>query len=205
MASNPKWFQDRLRDKRLSQRSLAKLLNMDASSLSLLIHGKRRMRVEQAAEIARLLGVPVSDVMRQAGADIRETSGTPVAASSIPIVGWADDSGRAKLDWSTTANRYDLESGFPPTAVAIQWRTAQTRASIWDGWLMITLPPREPESGEMMDRYCVVGIKGTGETLIRTVRRGYTPGRFTLLDVLNDPIHDADVAWFAPILSIKPV
>jgi transcriptional regulator with XRE-family HTH domain len=200
---NYKWFNDRIRDKKLSQRAFAKLLNMDPSSLSLLLHGKRRMRVEQAAEIARLLGVPVADVMRHGGATIARTGETHGPAS-LPVVGWVDGENRAKLDWSKTDHRVEVEGGFPPTAVALQYRTAQTRADLYDGWIAVTLPPREPDTEAMLDRHCLVGIAATGEAVIRTVRRGYTPGRYTLLDIFAEPVHDAELAWFSPILAIKP-
>lgn len=200
---NYKWFDARIRDKKLSQRALAKLLNMDPSSLSLLLHGKRRMRVEQAAEIARLLGVPVADVMRHGGAKISKSGGSDGPAS-VPVVGWIDGENRAKLDWTRTDHRIEVEGGYPPTAVALQFRTAQTRLDLHDGWIAITLPPREPDPETMLDRHCVVGIAATGEALIRTVRRGYTPGRYTLLDIFAEPVHDAELAWFSPILAIKP-
>ncbi|WP_062114044.1 helix-turn-helix transcriptional regulator [Aureimonas sp. AU40] len=195
-----KWFSDRIRDRNLTQRALAKLLEMDPSSLSLLLHGKRRMRVEQAAEIARLLNVPVEDVMRRAGADVLGSS----ERNSIPLVGWIDADGVAKIDWTKSDHRVDFDTDLPPTAAAIQYRTAQTKADMFDGWLAAILPPRAPEEGAMIDRMCVVGLKGGG-TLLRRVRRGYTPGRYTLISVFVDPIHDAELAWFSPVLFIRPV
>ena len=38
--TNYSWFSDRIKAKRLTQRRLATLLEMDPSSLSLLLHGK---------------------------------------------------------------------------------------------------------------------------------------------------------------------
>jgi len=195
-----KWFSDKIRDRNLTQRALAKLLEMDPSSLSLLLHGKRRMRVEQAAEIARLLNVPVEDVMRRAGADVVGSS----ERNAIPLVGWVDADGNAKLDWTKDDHRVDFDTDLPPTAAAIQYRTAQTKADMFDGWLAAILPPREPDESAMLDRMCVVGLKGGG-TLLRKVRRGYTPGRYTLTSVFVEPIHDAELAWFSPVLFIRPV
>lgn len=62
-----RWFQDRLTDKKLSQRKLASLLNLDPAAVSLMLRGRRKMSAAEAAEVARVLGVPVKDVLVRAG------------------------------------------------------------------------------------------------------------------------------------------
>ena len=51
-----KWFRDRLADRGLSQRALARQMALDAAAVSLMLRGKREMKLTEAAEIARLLG-----------------------------------------------------------------------------------------------------------------------------------------------------
>ena len=63
------WFRDRLADKRLSQRQLAKRMSLDPAAMSLMLRGKRRMSAAEAADIARYLGVEVKDVLARAGVD----------------------------------------------------------------------------------------------------------------------------------------
>lgn len=63
-----RWFQDRLADKRLSQRQLAARLQLDPAAVSLMLRGRRKMSVAEAAEIASYLGVEVDEVLRHAGA-----------------------------------------------------------------------------------------------------------------------------------------
>jgi transcriptional regulator with XRE-family HTH domain len=65
------WFQHKLIEARLSQRQLAKLIGLDHSAVSLMFRGKRRMAADEAASIARLLGVDVAEVMRHGGIDVR--------------------------------------------------------------------------------------------------------------------------------------
>lgn len=197
---NKQWFQERLADRKLSQRGLAKLLGMDASSLSLLLSGKRRMKIEQAAEIARLLNVPVETVMKHGGADVRTTEGI----RKLPLVGWIDGAGNVSMDWTKTDTTVAFDCELPGTAGALQYRTAQTPADMNDGWLAAILPPREPDETQMLDRFCIVGLKG-GQTLARKVRRGYTPGRHTLIAMFAEPIHDAEIAWFSPVVLIRPI
>lgn len=62
-----RWFQDRLADKRLSQRKLARHLHIDPAAVSLMLRGKRKMTAAEAAEVARLLGVSVDEVVLRAG------------------------------------------------------------------------------------------------------------------------------------------
>jgi len=199
-----KWFSDRIRDKRLTQRAVAKAMDMDPSTLSLLLHGKRRMRVEQAAELARILGVAVNEVIRHGGADVRETQGNAPAA--LPVVGSVDADNRVRLDWNNKrGQQFRARGAYPSTAVAVQWRTAQTKSSIWDGWFAVVTPPAPADAREMDDKLCIVGLAGEGGALLRRVHRGYTDGKFTLLDFHGEPIYDADVEWFAPVLGIYPV
>ena len=63
-----RWFQDRLADKRLSQRQLAARMNLDPAAVSLMLRGRRKMSAAEAAEIARYLGVEVDEVLNHAGA-----------------------------------------------------------------------------------------------------------------------------------------
>lgn len=61
------WFRNRLQDIRMSQRQLARHMDLDPAAISLMLRGRRAMSAREAAEIATLLGVPVQDVVRHAG------------------------------------------------------------------------------------------------------------------------------------------
>ncbi len=200
---NYKWFKDKFTDLGLSQAGFAKMLEMDPSNLSLLLHGKRRMRVAQASEIARLLGVPISDVIRNAGG-LNAKLGRNARIRTLPLVGWADVKGVVTLDWTARESFVDFDADLPPTTAAIQWRTAGTAGELWDGWTLAILPPRGPDEKAMLDHYCVVAIRG-GETLLRRVRRGYKPGRYTLAGAAGQTVQDADIMWFSPVLLIRPI
>lgn len=62
-----RWFQNRLADRRISQRKLATVLNLDPSAVSLMLRGKRQMSAAEAAEVSRVLDVDVEEVLRHAG------------------------------------------------------------------------------------------------------------------------------------------
>lgn len=203
---NYKWFSDRIKDRRMSQRELAKKLEMDPSSLSLLLHGKRRMLAKQASDIATHLKLPVEDVMRHGGADIASASEASGGASaSLPLVGWVDGDGRTFIDWKRSDKTVELPGNFPVAARCIQWRSAQTKAEVFDGWIAVVMPPKDPEPEAMIDRFCLVGIKGEQEGVVRKIRRGYTPGSYTLINNFGEPTHDVELAWYSPILTMMPL
>lgn len=82
---NTRWFQNRIADVRLSQRRVAKHLGLDPAAVSLMIRGKRKMSAAEAAELARLLGVTVNDVMHHAGiAKVEYFESRPVKALVAP-------------------------------------------------------------------------------------------------------------------------
>lgn len=64
------WFLDRLADKRESLRGMARHMGLDASAVSRMLSGKRRMRMDEANQIALFLGQPVSEVLKHAGVAI---------------------------------------------------------------------------------------------------------------------------------------
>lgn len=74
-----RWFKGLLSDKRLSQRQLAKRMDMDPAAMSLMLRGLRKMSAAEAAEIARQLGVGVDDVMLHAGATVFGRKDAPYA------------------------------------------------------------------------------------------------------------------------------
>ena len=75
------WFKEKLKDKKLSQRGLAKLLEIDPAAVSLMFRGQRKMTPHEAHQISVILGVPILEVMRHAGIDVTEdVRKAPIAA-----------------------------------------------------------------------------------------------------------------------------
>ena len=61
------WFFQKLEENRKSVRGLARHLEVDASAVSRMLSGKRKMKMEEANQIALFLGAPVSEVLKHAG------------------------------------------------------------------------------------------------------------------------------------------
>ena len=62
-----RWFQNKLADRGLSQRALARRLGLDPAAVSLMLHGRRNMSAKEAAEVAGALGVGIDAVVTRAG------------------------------------------------------------------------------------------------------------------------------------------
>lgn len=183
-----RWFVDKLADKQMSQRELARRLDLDSSAVSLTFRGKRKMKLTEAAKIARLLGVPVDEVLHHAG--VHEVTRGRMAS----VVGVIDASGEVRpIDGHFEV---DAPDGLPEGAWAIQSRAGDHT----DGWLYFIAPPTGIPA-DAIGRFCVVQIRN-GVQLLGRIGRGYVPGRYAV----DGPVESADAAleWAAPVLMIQP-
>lgn len=199
------WFHAKLKDKNMSLSELARLLGVDKATLSLRFRGKRHIRAAFAADLARVLGQPYAEVMKRAGVDMRGTRATTNEPQAVPLVGWIGGDGKVTIiDWKSKEREFEVSGAFPSDSLCLQYRTTQSASDMYDGWLAIISPQKAPDDAEMLDRYCIVGLKG-GAVVQRVIRRGYAPGMYTLVAPPAEPIHDAEIEWFAPVLAIMPV
>jgi transcriptional regulator with XRE-family HTH domain len=67
MPVNSKWFKDTLADRKISQRKLARLMAMDPGAANRMIHGDRKIQIDEAVKLASILSVPLNDVLMAAG------------------------------------------------------------------------------------------------------------------------------------------
>ena len=79
---NHQWFKDRLSERKLSQRGLARSMDLDAAAVSLMLRGKRIMKMTEAAEIGKLLGRPASEVMEAAVVRVDSCTNTTIISSA---------------------------------------------------------------------------------------------------------------------------
>lgn len=171
MRINTQWFTTRLADKQMSQRSMAKLIGLDPAAVSLLLRGKRKMTVEEAGQIADLLGVHVDEVLRHAG--VRLTSRSQPAEGRVPVVGWIDGRGFVHDDKAKGPSVVEA----PPSGEDCIAFRMQTDGA-FDGWVCY-YRQIEGVSLEVLDRMCIVELEN-GQKLLRAVKRGYEPGFFTI-------------------------
>lgn len=74
-----------------------------------------------------------------------------------------------------------------------------------DGWIVYYRRDADGVADDCINQLCVIRTTD-GETYLKELRRGYSPGCFNLVSWASgtDPIEDAPVAWAARVLSIRP-
>lgn len=192
MTIDVQWFRERLSDAGLSQRGLARKLGLDQSAISLTFAGRRRMKFEEAAGIARLLGYPVSDVLRHAGVPVEDGQQT------VPITGWLDGAGEIHCFDPADLDRALTPQPMPDGSAALQCRTADSALAYMDGWLLFRVAP---DPVPAVERFSVIRMRN-GIKTVGIVRRGYRKGRWNIAGPAFQAT-DVDVEWAAPIAAIK--
>ena len=188
------WFKNKLAEKRLSQRGLAKLVELDQAAISLMFRGKRRMTPHEAHQISQILGVPILEVMRRAGIDVTDDG------RKAPVTSYMDAKGSV-----VQMPHWTHDSAISPGDCPLGTYAVQVRAhsSTRDGWL-IFVNPTQNEARQHLDQMCVVATS-TGKLLMGIVRKGYkAQAHNVILWPSEETIFDVDIAWVSPVLWIKP-
>lgn len=194
---NTRWFNAILAERGVSQRELCRRLGLDESAMSLTFRGKRQMKMTEAVDIARLLGVPLGDVLENAGLQLDATG-----IRTVPVVGHIDGDGAAHIDWKAKKEKVNAPSELPEDAAAVIAKSADGPYWFVDGWAYFIAQPSNP-TPEIVGRYCVVGVKGNG-TMLRFVRRGYKAGTYNLATPTGSAMENVTIEWASPVLLIRP-
>lgn len=86
------WFLKKLDEKDKSVRGLARHLDIDASAVSRMLSGQRRMKMEEAGKIALFIGATVKEVLSHAGVAV-DLDGLP---TRVLLTSTIDERGRLK-------------------------------------------------------------------------------------------------------------
>ena len=192
---NTEWFRQVLASKKLSQRRLAGLLELDPAAVSLMLRGQRRMTNEEAHQIGIILGVKTTEVLRQAGIAVSDD------VRHVKVTGHVDKDEVVTLFPRRTHDKVVGPADCPEGTYALQKRSP---GHPHDGW-MLFISPAEDDPRAHLGAMCCVALQN-GEHIIAFVQRGYRTGTFNLINGANGAAirTDADVAWASRILWIKP-
>lgn len=189
-APNHDWFKRRLAQRELSQRQLAKLMNLDHAAISRMLRGHRRMTVEEASQLAVLLQSTTADVLQAAGVKVSGGERVRIAA-----VLHADGSVHPVAEG--LHDTVDAPPNIPADALAIQARTG----GLEDGWMYFhSATHQRPD--ECLGAFALVAVRGNG-LLLAHVRKGYRPGTYNLVDQQNRQTISAELAWASVVLWIQ--
>jgi hypothetical protein len=191
---NTAFFKTRLRDRQITQRKLASHLGLDPAAVTLLLRGERRMRPEEAQTIADLLKLPITEVLREAGMQIRE------GVQKVPVQGSVDSHGRVTLMPVGTHEMTTAPEDVPRDGYAFQMRAF---GDVQDGWV-IFVSDATASAEQHLDRLCAVSV-ADGRAVVAFVKRGYRQGLYNLaLWPSREPMHDVAIASVSPVLWLRP-
>jgi transcriptional regulator with XRE-family HTH domain len=189
------WFRDRLGDIKMSQRKLAKHLNVDPAAVTLMLRGDRKMTATEAQQIAALLAVPVTEILRRAGVDVRDD------VRKVRLTGYLSPEATIEEIPAGEPEFIEAPADVPGGSYAVQVRD---HASPHDGWVMI-ISGDHVEPDRMLDRACACQIDGNG-VVTGVIKKGYKKGTYNLVITATKPriVENAGIDWASPILWIKP-
>jgi transcriptional regulator with XRE-family HTH domain len=192
---NKKWFVERLASVQMSQRSLAKMLGLEPSAITLTFDGRRRITSLEVHRLAELFNVSVAEVMRNAGFDVNDD------IVKLNVVGSIGEKSVIKY-----FDKADIEQTIAPSDVPRNSFCLQVRqpGHANDGW-MIFISAERVLGTNLLDRPALVELED-GTQMTALVRRGYKDGTVNLypLHGNNEPLENQSVKWASPILWIRP-
>lgn len=191
---NTDWFRDLLAAKKLSQRKLAALMELDPAAVSLMLRGQRRMTPEEAHQLGVILGVKTTEVLRQAGIAVTDD------VRSVKVTGYIDEDAVVTLFPRRTHDKVVGPADCPEGTYALQKRSPNSPK---DGW-MYFVSPSEDDPRAHLGQMCCIALEN-GEHVVSFLQRGYRTGTFNLIKCTNNALRtDANVVWASRVLWVKP-
>lgn len=191
MATDKRFFKALMAQQKLSLRTVASMMGLGHSQLSLTFSDKRRMQLDEAAQLAKIFGVPLARIAEAAGISM-------VRDARIPMLGCMRGDGTVEL--LDKPERTPSPDGLPDGVISIQARTSDSANAWLDGWSFYCQKPMDV-AADAVGRFCYAKIVD-GPVALATVRRGYHPGTFNL----SGPYNAESVAleWASPVLLARP-
>lgn len=192
---NRRYFEALMSDKRMSLRALAAQMGMGHSQLSLTFSGARKLQLDEAAQLSNIFGVPIHEIVENAGVLVRSNSGRRVS-----VVGAMRGDGTVEMYGPDVVERTAAPGDLPDDALAVQCRTAGSMLDYVDGWVVFFRQPGGV-APDALGRFCFCKIKD-GPMTLATVRRGYSNGHHNLTGFVSR--ENVTLEHASPILLIRP-
>jgi len=195
-AIDTEWFVDRLEQRQLSQRGLARLMGIDPAAVSLMFRGKRRITLEEAAQLAVLLDVSTTEVLQRAGLPTH-------GERTVKVAGFITKDYEVMLQAEGAHDMVEAPSNVPQDTIALQARTTGTDMELIDGYLYFIAGSRRSPS-EALGQLAMCAVKGNG-TKVGHLKRGYRRGTYNLVNARGDILTNVELAWASPVLWVKTI
>lgn len=192
---NKRYFQHRLQDVGLTQAELAKLMDLYPSDVSRSFSGKRRFTTHETAQLARILRVPLDDVLTNLAVD------TPIGGNDqVSVVGEVTQLGEVRF--GQPAGPRKVEAPLRESAEGLRALRYSGGGAIEGAHIYY----REAKglTPDAIGRLCVC-FMGDGKLLLGTPRAGSKRDAYTLYAVNGDVlIEDTWLLAASPVVWIKP-
>jgi transcriptional regulator with XRE-family HTH domain len=184
------WFRGLLAERRMSQRKLAKAMHLDPAALSLLLRGRRNLRLKEAEQLSSLLQIPLGEILAHFGVKALAPNGD---TSNIPVIGTVDAEGIVTPHEGEYVERPAELQG---RAVVLFGATNQ--------WLYFLHHSELPRLAEAVNRLCMIQVKGEPHSRLVYVRKGLNNKLMIHSNPKDVPVL-ADIEHAAPVLLIRPL
>lgn len=165
-------------------------MGIDAGAMSLTLRGKRKMTLEEAAQIAVLLDATTQEVLVAAGIDVR-------TKDRVKVVGYMNGDGSVINQGKGLHETTEGHSTLPPDSIAVQCRTSDHM----DGW-MLFISGTHVAPTTVIGTTAMVAVKGNGQ-IIGYVKRGYQKGSYNVVGLTGEAHSNVELAWAAPVIWIR--
>lgn len=194
MTIDKKFFTDALADKGLSMRVAATKLGMKHhSQLSLTFSGDRRMQLDEAISLARMLGKSLDEIIAKAGhPDVLKRG------KRVSVVGVLRGTGKVE-DVAANTERTIAPEGLPESTVAIQARTLESPLQWMDRWVFFC-GPKVSGIEDAIGQFCYLKVSRSA-LVMGTVRHGYEKGTFGISGPYT--AEAAKIDWAMPVLMTR--
>lgn len=194
--TNAKWLAEALAASGLSQSDLARRVakalpvsNMTPQKVSLMLKGKREISFDEIKAVCVILGI--------------SPPGTTISLK-VPVVGVVSAGASASL-FGLGHQMYeevDAPQESTPNTVAVKVQGDSMYGVADDGSYIYydDVPGMPVES--MIGKLCVVGLTDD-RVLVKRLKRGSEPGRFTLQSVNAPDIENVEVAWASRVTWVR--
>lgn len=190
------WFKDKLQEKQLTIRGIAKLMGVHPSTVSLMLRGLRQIQQDDAVKLSDLLSVPVVEIFRRAGAPIKDEQ------RKIKVLSYCDQEGEHHYIDPDVADSFVAPYDTPTNAYGLQIRTGRKH----DGWMLIVAGNKvKPET--CVGKFAVYCTEN-GNIYVGMIRRGYKEGTYNATNEMADGGHttyqNLNLVWCQEVVWIKP-
>jgi len=192
------WIRRGLRKPGKTQAGLARALGRSPSAINNLLSGKRRLRADEIARVARYLEEPPPRINGDG-----EMVHPADEASTVRVLGYVGTGGEAHR-YVVGQQSLDKVTADPTNAetVAVEVRGDSLGRS-FDRWLVLYDHIANPVTDDLIGTLCVVGLPDD-RVFVKTIRRGTREGLFTLHSNTEPPIKDTPLEWAARVKSMRP-